>query len=208
MKTSKLMIGFTALFLAACGTRHPLGIAEDQWQAMSTEQRLQAQEKQADLDRAADERRTVEARAREAEAARKQAELESQRRNARYGERLQCVLNDAEAQLFGKWRPIQPLALDLVKGANITLELVDASGHAVRYRTVAHAAFDGQTLSLCRDADDERRNLNFCLRVLGTFAGFQRGIHRRVDAERFLRGHLRCDLAPGPGMPAQIIINR
>jgi len=185
--------------LAGCAASYPLGIPESQWLAMSTEQRFQAQQKQAELDRATEEQRAADARAREAEAVKQAAKLEARRRDAKYGERVQCVFSDAEAHLGGKWRSIEPVALDLVNGMEVALSLVEPSGHKTRHRTMAYARFDGQTLSLCRDADHDRRNPSSCLRILGTFADYRRGIDQRINSERYLRGHLRCDLAPARG---------
>ncbi|MEN6585626.1 MAG: hypothetical protein ABFE02_06180 [Sulfuricella sp.] len=197
----KLTSTIVLLALTACASRYPLGIPEEQWQAMSTAQRLQAQEKHAELKRAEAERQAAEARAREAEAERQRAELETRRREARYGERVQCVLSNAEAYLGGKWRSIEPVALDLVQGMEISFNLAEPSGRTVSYRTPAYAYFDGQSVGLCRDADDDRRNPSTCARVLGTFADYRRGFELRIDAQRFLRGRMRCDLVPAQDMP-------
>lgn len=199
------MLKFTLLIaslisLVACAPRYPLGIPEAQWQNMSTEQRFQAQAKQAELDRAAQDARAADARAREAEAARQQAELEIRRRDARYGERLQCILSDAEAHLGGRWRGVEPVAMDLVLGMRLAFDLAESSSHTVHSRTPFYAEFDGQTISLCRDARDAGRNPNACTRVLGTLADYRRGIDQRVDTARFLRARIRCDLVPEQGM--------
>ena len=50
--------------------------------------------------------------------------------------------------------------------------------------------------------------LGSCLRLLGTFEDYRRGIEQTVAAPDFLRGHLRCTLAPGEGMPPRLIIER
>lgn len=201
MPAFKLISMLIFFVLVGCTASHPLGIPDTQWQDMNTEQRLQAQQKQAELDRAAEQQRAADARAREAEAIRQTAELEARRRDARYGERVQCVFSDAEAHLGGKWRNVEPVAMDLVQGMEVAFNLVEPSGHTMRYRTVAYARFDGQTLSLCRDAGNDRRNPSACVRVLGTFADYRRGIDQRIDSERYLRGRLRCDLAPAQGAP-------
>lgn len=194
--------GLACLFaLAACAPRYPLDIPEAQWQGMTTEQRLHAQEKQAELDSAAERRRAAEARAREAEAARKQAELDTRRREARYGERVQCVLSEAEAHLGGRWRSVEPVALDLVRGVELAFDLAERGGDGLRYRTTAHADFDGQTLRICREAGADHRDGQGCARLLGTFNDYRRGLDQGVEAARFLRGRMRCDLVPGPGMP-------
>lgn len=187
--------------LAACGPRYPLGIDEALWQTMSAEDRIRAHEQQALLDRAAAERRAAEARAREAEAQHRQAVLAQARRDARYGERVQCVLADAEARLGGKWRRVEPVALDLVQGVPLPFDLTEPSGR-IRYRSPVHAKFDGQTVILCRgEVGRERSDDRDCARMLGTQADYRRGMEAYINAPNFLRGHLRCDLVPVAGGP-------
>lgn len=194
-----LSMPLALLILSACGARHPLGISDDQWQTLSTEQRLQAHDKQASLDRAADERRAAEARAKEAKAAQQQVELDARRRTASYGERMQCILGDAQARLGGKWREVEPVALDLVQGMDIPLPLAEPASHSIRRQTAAYAHFDGQTIFLCQGAGDTRDDRETCMRVLDTHADYRRGIDQRIDSPNFLRGRLRCDLVPTTG---------
>lgn len=198
-----------ALFvLFSCAPRYPLGIPEVEWRGMDPAQRLQAHEKQAELDRAAAQRRAAEARAREEAAARRQAELVEQRRRAAYGERVQCVLDPAEARIFRGWRAVEPVALDLVSGIEIEVALRETAGRTVRSSATAYAAFDGQTVSICRDKEAGSRRSGPCLRLLGTFEEFRRGINKAVEAPDFLRGRLRCNLAPAADMPLRLIIER
>ncbi len=188
------------LALTACGTRYPLGIPEDQWLVMSTEQRLQAQQTQSKQDRAAEERRAADARAREVEAARQQAELEWRRSQARYGERVQCILSDAQTRLGGKMRSIEPVALDVVQGAFTEVDLSEPAGQTMRFRTTVFAHFDGQTLSICPGASDDPIRAGTCIRLLGTIADYRRGLDQHIGEGNFLRGRLRCDLMPPQGL--------
>lgn len=43
----------------------------------------------------------------------------------------------------------------------------------------------------------EQRRSGICVRELGTFSDYRRGIRRTVVADEFLRGQLRCSLVPG-----------
>lgn len=194
--------------MTSCAPRYPLGIPEAEWHAMTAEQRLQAHEKQAELQQAAAERRAAEARAREEEAARQQAELIALRRQARYGERLQCVLEPVEARLFRSWRQVEPVALDVVVGAEQPFSLREPADRSTRRSSTGYATFDGQVLTICRDSQSNNPSLRHCLRLLGTFEDFRRGISQTVEAPDFLRGRLRCNLAPGEGMPPRMIIER
>jgi len=126
---------------------------------------------------------------------RQAAEREGWRHEARYGERLQCVLQPADAWLNRKWRAIEPLAFDLVVGSEQVLPLRETGRQTVRYSSQGHALFDGQQLTVCQYARDQRHP-GRCLRELGTFADYRRGIRREVVADQFLRGRLRCSLVP------------
>lgn len=206
IRKAVLLAQLVALTLSACGTYHPLDIPDEQWQVMNTDQRLQAQHKQAELDQIAAERQVAEARAREAEAAQKAAQLEIRRQQARYGERLQCVISASEARLGGKWRGTESVALDVVQGLEAEFTIAEPANKTWRYRTSGYAYFDGQTLALCRNSAQQAGNL--CARVLGTFEDFRRGVNQPVEVPGFLRGHLHCNLAPGSGMPQRLIIER
>lgn len=193
-RTPALCLLASLLQLTACATHHPLGMDEAQWQALSTEQRLAAQLQQAELERAEQERRVAEARAREAEALRQQAELDVRRSTAAYGERVQCILDPAEAHLNGKWRSIEAPALDLVQGTPVDVTLHSNDHRSLRYRASAQARFDGLTVSLCQGAGSAGSPASNYAQVSGTQADFRRGLTRQIDAKRFLRGQLRCDL--------------
>ncbi|EXJ11405.1 MULTISPECIES: hypothetical protein [Nitrincola] len=84
-----------------------------------------------------------EAPERLAESARQTAEMVVKRSNAAYCERLQCVLQPAEAWLNHKWRAIEPQALDLVSGIELLLVLRLSSQGGVRYSSKAYVRFNG-----------------------------------------------------------------
>jgi hypothetical protein len=200
---ARFLAAGSLLAITACAARYPLGIPEEQWKAMSTEQRLQAQEKQAAIDRerarqhAAEARaREAEARAREAELATKRAALDQSRRDARYGERVQCVLNDAYVAVSGKWLDIEPIGLDLVRGQAVPFDIIERRERNPYRDTSNVAFFDGQTVSICPGSDTAGPNAA-CLRVVRNTADYQRGMVQHVESARFLKGRLRCDLPPG-----------
>ena len=205
---------FLVLILSACAPRHPLNIDDKDWQALSPQQRLQALEQQAQLDLAREQRRSAEAqqheaqaRQREAEAARQQAELEKLRCQARYGDRVHCVLEHAERYRSRRWEPIEPLAFDLIRHIELTAAMIEQRQSHQRIQGTVYAVFDGQTVSLCdrQSADSGRRQ---CLKLVGVFEDYRRGIRQQLVAPDFLRGELRCSLAPAEGMPLQLMINR
>ncbi len=196
-----LIAGLCALFLTGCFATYPLNLSEEEWEALSPEERLAAREKQAELDRAAAERRTAEAQAREAEAARQLAELEVRRREAGYGERLQCVMEQGELRSGSRWRAVEPFAVDVVEGMDVPFDYREQDRGRHRSND-GNAQFDGTTLTLCAERWASRPDSDYCVRVLGTFEDYRRGLRTSVDSERFLRGDIRCQLAPGrDGVP-------
>ena len=184
-----LVIGVTA-----CGTRYPLDIPEEQWVLMSPQQQLDARTQQAALDKAAHERGVAEARAREAEALKEAAELDQRRRNAEYGERVQCILDPAEVYVRGRWETARPVALDLVSGFADEIETVDSRG---RYAQSFYASFDGQVVRMCRSVNAiQRRSAGECAEMIATRQQYERGITRQIEQDRLIRGDLYCDLVP------------
>lgn len=172
--------------LSGCATRYPLGIPEEQWVLLTTQQQLNARSQQATLDQASQARREAEARAREAEAIKATAELEQRRRDAGYGERVQCILESAEGYIRGRWEPMRPLAMDLVSGYPEELALSDKRN---RYQQSLYAEFDGQVVRLCRSTYE-------CAEMAATRQQLHRGVSRYLEQDRLLRGTLYCDLVP------------
>ncbi|HKJ76121.1 MAG TPA: hypothetical protein VKA64_02870, partial [Gammaproteobacteria bacterium] len=177
-----------------------------EWTAMTPEQRTRAYEKQAELDRAAQARRAQEAEARrEAERRRREA-IEERRRNAGYGDILQCVLKKARVRFWDDWERIEPVAFSVVRGQVMPVALRE-EGDGVRRSGKAWVGFDrnGQVLAVCRNKF-EPDELRGCARVVGTFEMFRQGVQERIEARDFLKGTLRCDFAPTEDMPPRIIL--
>ncbi|MBK1691984.1 LptM family lipoprotein [Ectothiorhodospira mobilis] len=185
-----------AVLLSGCANRYPLDIPEEQWETMTSEQRLEARRQQAALDQARAEQRTAQARAREEEAARRRAELEVRRQEAGFGERVQCVLSHARAHLGGSWQSVQPLALDVVQGMEVGFEIQAVEDDWVRWQDKGYAHFDGTRLTLCPRPDQYQDHAAACAQLVGTTNDYRRGLRGQVEGHRFLRGRLRCDLHP------------
>lgn len=194
MAVRSLAALFLMLSLSGCAAltdwlpkSYPLDMSEQEWLGLSPEQQLQARERQKQLE--------IEARAQREQARlleqelemRRAAELAERRAEAGYGERVQCLLEPAQGYLGGKWRDLQPAALDLLIGEQVTLSLSEGGSG---YRTLdLQAEFDGQTVLLCRSG---RRA---CDRLVSTSRGFDRGVSREMHIERNLRATMRCELA-------------
>ena len=186
-----LLAAALVVLLAGCAF-NPLGISDEAWAAMSEAQRHEARLQQAELDRARAEQRAAEARLREAEVAREAQLLEQRRRDARPGERLQCVIDPVEGRLGGKWRTADPVLIDVVTGID-TRFTIDEDRRRSRYSAHGHARFDGRTLLICPEPPDSRHARSACARVVGNRSDFRSSIQQPIEVSRLLRGQLRCD---------------
>ncbi|MCO4759214.1 MAG: hypothetical protein KC477_14435 [Oceanospirillaceae bacterium] len=190
-KTLCLVLG--AWILTACSL-HPLGIDDDEWASMSQTDQLRAYEKQAELDKV---RAEAQARERQAQAeaeARKYEAMAAMRRNAQYGDIVQCVLDPLDVRFGGDWKVSKPQVFDLVRGEERDLRLQDQKE---RYSTTALVSFaeSGLEVALCRDGYYANRR-DGCTRLLGTSRDFHRGVRQTFSIDRFMQGTLRCDLKP------------
>ncbi|MFN2269075.1 MAG: lipoprotein [Desulfonatronovibrio sp.] len=198
-----IIIALLCISLTGCGPKYPLGIPEENWQNMNEQDRLRAREKQAELNLAQEKRRKAEAEERTAESIKWLKDLEVSRENARYGQRVQCVLSNAQAYFWGEWRDIEPVALDIVKGMVLKFDILQA-GDKYGFEERAYAGFDGQTISLCREESEVQHNARSCARVAANFKQYARGLKTTIKKDKFLRARIRCDLAPGKGMPLRL----
>ena len=190
MNWKEWLAGMLLLLVSGCAS-YPLGMTEEQWLALSPQHQFEARLKQAELDQLRDERLAAEHKARQEEARLQQAQLEMARQQAVYGERVQCVLDKAELRLLKKWRPLQPLAIDVVAGqAPHKVDFVTRDG---RYSQGQYVSFDGQTLTICRQQDSRRQD---CGALVATFNDYHRGIQQRLELEKSWFGDLRCQFVP------------
>ena len=190
-----LLVAASALGLAAC-TSNPLGMSDQEWAALTPEQRLQVRQKQLEYAQALEQRQAAALAERQAQARQRAAELELRRQQARYGERVQCVLAPAQGWFNQQWRDIEPLALDLLTGSEQVVTVRQMQVHAPRYSARAYARFDGQQVSLCLRSESESSPNNRCVRFLGTFADYRHGIAQPVHSHQYVRGQMRCSLVP------------
>ncbi len=101
------------------------------------------------------------------------------------------------------------IALDVVQGMILEKEIKDVRHGFVRGKEMVYAGLDGQTLSICdRKKDVQRQASGDCVHLLGTFQEYRQGVKSTLKSSRFLRGRIRCDLAPGEGMPPRLRLER
>lgn len=191
-RPSRLLLGcLLSVPLTACvvQTPYPLNMTEEEWIYLGQESRTLAQEKDAELREAKSRQNYAENRAGRAWAAVKLAEekrdvleLDIRRREARYGERVLCWLEDAEIYRAKKWRDLKTVTIDIVTNVDVPFELVEKKDSY--YTTERFAQFDGKRVKLCRT---ERS----CVEMAGSFTQYQQGLEGRIETSE-LRGQLRC----------------
>ncbi len=177
-----------AVFVLAGCTIYPLGIPQDQWQRMTPEQQHEARMEQARQDEAARERyelrqqQLLEVRQRERD------EREQRLRQAVPGDVVQCRLDRVQIKLGKKkWRPANPLAVELLQGEilGLVLERTDK----IHQRRPATISFDRLSVSLC---DAHRSD---CAQLVATGRELQRGREMAVSTKT-VRARLKCQYPP------------
>ena len=103
-----------------CATRYPLGLKEEQWQALSPQQQAEYTTKQYQIDEERKKRQEEYGRQKEREEA-EAIRLEKERilqlyRNARYGDIIPVNISDGSIAFIGERKGCEPLSLDLVSG--------------------------------------------------------------------------------------------
>ncbi|MDP3535684.1 MAG: hypothetical protein Q8S08_09880 [Halomonas sp.] len=191
MKTFIFIVGLL-LIITGCASSYPLGMSEEEWQALSPERQLQIREQQAALDMRKAEERRAAAAARQAVAEAEALALRSALQNAAYGQRIQCVF-EGHAYFGRDWQPIEPVAFDAVVGHTIDVPLVSVSAYRNRQ---GYARFDGQRAQLCRRDPALYGSNNRCATLAGTQRQLGRGVTRDIFADDFVRGRMSCDLPP------------
>ena len=184
-----IIASLLALMLGGCGgmlaERYPLGMTEQEWHALTPAQQLDARERQQQLDMEARAQREAAEQERALIALEEQRLLEQRRASAGYGERVQCVVDDAQGYIASKWRSVEPAGADLIVGEQVQLFLSRKGSN--QRGTRALISFDGQTVELC---DTRGRD---CARLVSTTRGFDRGASTRVELSS-LRARLHCEL--------------
>lgn len=185
-----------SVIMAGCSS-NPLGIDDDHWEMMSSAQKLEAHKVQAE----------VEKEQQRAATARYQAELEAQterqklresiRKNAQYGDLIQCVLDPVYRYSNKGWLPLQGVSFELVRGESraLTLARVDNNKDQTVY---ALAGMSGQQVQICQNYS-KAYGASTCFGLQATTREMAYGVGRYFEIKKELKGQLRCDLRPVGG---------
>lgn len=191
IKIVALILGLS-VFTTGCTTSYPLGMSEDEWQALSQDRQVELRQQQAALEMRQAEERRAAAAARQAAAEAEALALRQALQNAPYGQRIQCVL-EGQAYIGRDWQPIEPVAFDAVVGHTIDVSLISTKTSRSRQ---GYARFDGQRAQLCRRDPVLYGTNNRCATLAATQRQLGRGVARNVSADDFVRGRMSCDLPP------------
>ena len=179
------MIG--CLFLASC-VMHPLGIADDTWQAMTPEQQAQAYQKQADIDakQKADELAKEHAR---------QKEIADIKANPKYDQFVQCIVTNAQYVDFANnLNPIETFSFDAINGYNLNanIKYYRNGDKFFKNQKKLSVQFDGRQIKLC-DLDNPYSGK--CATLNANAKQYQRGINIPFDDTLgMLKGNAKCDM--------------
>ena len=197
MYFARRLFGLTTLLLsiimAGCSS-NPLGIDDDHWDIMSSAQKLEAHKAQAEVEKEQQRAATARYQA-ELEAKTERQKLrESIRRNALYGDLIQCVLDPIYTYSSKKWKPLKGVSFELVRGESqaLTLERVDINSDETVY---ALADISGQQVQICQNYS-EAYGVSTCFGLHATTREMAYGVSRYFELKKELKGQLRCDLKP------------
>jgi len=181
---NRFLFFMTTLALSGC-TIYPLNMSEAEWQRLTTAQQLEARKQQAEIDQVERQRQAEMARLAAEREQREEALRRERLRNAAPGEVVQCVLQNAEGYLGGKWRKTAPTGFTVVRGFSEHVVIAQEGEYG---RTVAiEAHFEGARVELCRP---DRRE---CASLAATQNQLRRGVTRTIQLNRTIRGELYCD---------------
>lgn len=145
------------LSLSACAVRYPMGLSQEQWDALPPTQQAEYQAKQYQIDadnraRAEDARRQAAAQ----KAERERMELERLRQaygNARYGDIVTVTVQGGTLSYAGKRYPYEPVSFDLIKGETKTVPFRGRGMQTIATDYAVRLSDDGNTVYF----DDESK---------------------------------------------------
>lgn len=143
--------------LSACAVRYPMGLNQEQWNALPPAKQAEYQAKQYQLD-AEDRARAEETRRKVAEQKAETARLEAERlrqayANAQYGDIVTVTVQGGTLSYAGKRYPYEPVSFDLIKGETKKVSFHGRGVQTIATEYVVRLSDDGNTLYF----DDESR---------------------------------------------------
>ncbi len=149
---------FLVLFFEGCATKYPLGLKEEQWQALSPQQQAEYTTKQYQMDEERRKRQEEYGRQRERDVA-EAIRLEKERilqlyRNARYGDVIQVNISGGSIVFVGERKGYEPLSFDLVRGERKRISFYHHDKQ-ITYQTDIWVAYDNNAFYF--DVGDDQK---------------------------------------------------
>jgi len=180
---------------------NPMGFSDEEWAALSPEQKYEARLKQSEVD---EEKRKQRARekALEEENKRQHKEMIALRyQNANYGDIVQCVMKRGVIDYPSGWSDAEPLGFTLVRGEDkeLTSWSADKKSSVPLFATFNE---DGMSINLCRfEPSSSYRQRKYCGTLTATTRQLEKGTTQSFNIEKYMRGHLYCSLKPNGKHP-------
>ena len=199
---SVLVLAAAAIIVAACGPRYPLGMNEAEWKRLSPAQQLQARQKQADIRNAHAERRAqirqAHLRRQAVLAAAERERIEALYRGNRFGDVLECVVDDGKADFHPGWHRFTPAPFRLVRGEGKYVKLRGRGRSRRNGRFWVAYARNGLEVSICYRKPHGKRGSRQCGHVSGMTVDFANGIGHTLTVENiFTDARVLCAFRPG-----------
>ncbi len=145
-----LLLMSLIVLVYGCATRLPLGLKEEQWQALSPQQQAEYTAKQYQVDEERRKRQEEYWRQKEREEA-EAIRLEKERilqlyQNARYGDIILVNISGGSIAFNGKRESYEPLSFDLVRGERKRIPFYHHDKH-ITYSTDIWVAYDNSNCS-------------------------------------------------------------
>ncbi|AIT09644.1 hypothetical protein LO80_06485 [Candidatus Francisella endociliophora] len=182
----KILLWITFVVLICSCSMHPLGIADETWQKMTPEQQAEAYKKQADID--AKERAQKLAYQQQQE-----QEIANIKANPKYGEYVQCVVNNGKYQSFiNEWDDIQSFSFDAIKDKTTSTTLTYYRNNDKFFKDTQnlYISFTGTQIKICKAENSFDNN---CSIINATAPQYQRGVNINIDSG-VIKGSVQCDM--------------
>ncbi|AXH30673.1 hypothetical protein CGC45_00175 [Francisella opportunistica] len=175
-----------SLLVASCAM-HPLGISDQTWQKMTPQQQADAYQKQADID--------ANQRAQELAYKQKQAQqIADIKANPRYGEYIQCVINNGKYQAFiNDWNnDIQAFSFDAIKDKTTTTTLTYYRNNDKFFSNTQklYISFTATQIKICKA---ENAFSDDCSIITATLPQYQKGIKVKISTG-IIKAYAQCDM--------------
>ncbi|NVJ90537.1 MAG: hypothetical protein HWE34_02710 [Methylocystaceae bacterium] len=184
------------LTLTACMASNPMGFSDEEWAALSPEQKYEARLKQNEIDEQKREERAREKALEEDKEREHQERMALRYQNAQYGDIVQCIMKRGVVDYSSGWNDAEPLGFTLMRGESQELKSWSRDGKS-SVPLFASFSEDGMSVNLCRyKPSASSRQRKYCATLTATTRQLHKGTTQSFNIEKYMHGHLYCALKP------------